>query len=82
MVHLGVLACILVAILSTLPLLLRRYIRLKSILELCRQPLTWIMVLKFMFDFALVLLLALRLSKMILLTDNGKSRLDLSLRSS
>lgn len=57
--RLGVLICVLVA---TLPILLLRYIRLKSFSGLCRQPQTWIMTLKFMVDLLLVISHVLEIS--------------------
>jgi len=76
-VHLTLLACVLVVFLLTLPLLHWRLTRLHSILGLFRQPQTWIMILKFMFDFSLVILHALDISRVILM-DNGKSKACLS----
>ena len=73
-VHLTILACVLVIFLLPLPLLRRRSIRLHLILGLFRQPQTWIMILKLMFDFSLVVLHTLDISKVILL-NKGKSRL-------
>lgn len=69
-VHLTVLTCVLVVNLPIFPLLYRRSLRLHSILELCRQPQTWIMISNFTFVFPLVILLALVVSKTIPL-DNG-----------
>jgi hypothetical protein len=73
-VHLTILACVLVIFLLPLPLLRRRSTRLHPTLGLFRQPQTWIMILKLMFDFSLVVLHALDISKVILL-KKGQSRL-------
>ena len=69
-VHLTVLSCVLVVNLPTFPLLHRRSLRLHSIFELLRQPQTWIMISNSTFVFPPVVLLALIVSKTILL-DNG-----------
>ena len=69
---LSVLTCVFIATLSIFPFLLLRYIRLKSFLGLCRQPQTWIMISKFNFDLALVILHALDISSMVL---HGESML-------
>ncbi len=71
--HLTILACVLVIFILPLPLLRRRSIRLHPTLGLVRQPQTWIMMLKLMFDFSLVVLHALDISNVILLRK-GKSR--------
>lgn len=66
-IHFDVLACVPFAILLILALLFLQYTRMNSLLGLCRESQTKIMIMKFMLDLALVILYALIISKTIIL---------------
>lgn len=70
--HLTFLACDILFFLPTLLLMHARLIRSRPLYNLFRQPRTWIVILKSIFDFSLIILLALNASKVISL-NNGKS---------
>jgi hypothetical protein len=70
-VHLVVLSGILVAALAALSLLYWRYMRLNSILGLFQQRQTWIIIMKCMFDLALVILQIPEVSNAALAISNG-----------
>jgi len=70
-VHLGVLACLLVASLAALLPLRWRHVRLNSFQDLCCQEQTWITMLKCISDIALVVLSALDVSTVV---HDGKQR--------